>query len=661
MNQKTGITYERNQIEAQLEEAQKKAFQTLGFDQILEQLAEEAASRQAKEQLLQLKPLLSEGKLLAAMRDTTQARRLLEEEGLAPIPMMEHMGEILDTAEMGGLLMPEELEEFAGFLAAVKRLKSYLERGKEKQIGLAFYSENLTVHEELAAELARTIRNGRIDDYATKRLRDIRRDLQLLDEKIRQKAEAVLRANKSWVADSFVVQRNGRICIPVKKKYKGSIEGSVVDQSSTGATVFVEPRSVERLRTEYEMGKLEEDTEERCILYTLTAAIYEQREALLENMKVIIRLDTVFAKGKLSIRMDASEPEIVQERTILLREARHPLLEKASCVPLNFSLEKGKRGVVITGPNTGGKTVAIKTVGLLSLMACAGLHIPAKEARIAMNSQVLCDIGDGQNMQDNLSTFSAHMKNVLQILEAVHEESLVVLDELGSGTDPAEGMGIAVAILEELRKSGALFLVTTHYPEVKEYAELHEEIENARMAFDRESLRPLYRLEMGKSGESCALYIAKRLGIPNEMLRCAAKAAYGEKAELLTAELGLSEADGGIRKIPAPRLQKPVPVQKEAVHGMGFARGDSVAVQPEGKIGIVVKPADRHGNVLVQIQKEKQLINHKRLKLKVAADKLYPEDYDFSILFDTVEHRKVRHQMEKGHQEGMQIKIDSPV
>ena len=275
-----------------------------------------------------------------------------------------------------------------------------------------------------------------------------------------------------------------------------------------------------------------------------------------------------------------------------------------------------------------------------------------------MNSQVLCDIGDGQNISDNLSTFSAHITNVISILRRVNRESLVILDELGSGTDPAEGMGIAIAILEELRKSGCLFLVTTHYPEVKEYASAHAEIENARMAFDRESLVPLYRLEIGKAGESCALYIAKKLGIPNEMLKTAAQAAYGSISPQLSAELDLNAPAQHLAKESAPRIERRQTNTSILQRQPQFARGDSVTVFPDEKIGIVVKSADDKGNVLVQIQKEKMLVNQKRLKLKVAASELYPEDYDFSILFDTVENRKARHQMGKRHQPDLVIEME---
>ena len=317
-------------------------------------------------------------------------------------------------------------------------------------------------------------------------------------------------------------------------------------------------------------------------------------------------------------------------------------MDREECVPLQFEIGKGYRGIVITGPNTGGKTVAIKTVALNCMMAQCGLHTACREAEICMNSNFLCDIGDGQNMSENLSTFSAHIANVLDILKRVDRDSLVVMDELGSGTDPAEGMGIAVAILEELRKSGALFLVTTHYPEVKQYADQREEIVNARMTFDRDSLRPLYQLVIGEAGESCAFYIAEKLGMPKAMLQVAIRAAYGGKAAEDFAYQPDGPAAGPKEGMRISRVKKK---KSSQLLGEKWKRGDSVLVYPEKKIGIVCEPANEKGVLRVQLPGRKIWINHKRVKLHVAASELYPEDYDFSIVFDTAEHRKIRHDM----------------
>ena len=278
-----------------------------------------------------------------------------------------------------------------------------------------------------------------------------------------------------------------------------------------------------------------------------------------------------------------------------------------------------------------------------------------------MNSNYLCDIGDGQNLSENLSTFSAHITNVLDILRRVNLQSLVILDELGSGTDPLEGMGIAVAILEELRRSGALFLVTTHYPEIKVYAERAESIVNARMTFDKENLKPLYQMVIGEAGESCAFYIARRLGMPVSMLKRAAEAAYGEDAARM--QIGVAEDLGAeeikLRKEVTPRIRKEKAVNPKKQPRRAYQIGDSVMVYPDKKIGIVCKPENDKGVLQVQMPNKKIWINHKRIKLHVAAQELYPEDYDFSIIFDTVANRKLRHQMERKYVEGEQIEVES--
>ena len=369
------------------------------------------------------------------------------------------------------------------------------------------------------------------------------------------------------------------------------------------------------------------------------------------------KLDFIFSKGKLSLEMDGCEPSISEDRIINLVEARHPLMDRKVCVPLDFTIGTGTRGIVITGPNTGGKTVALKTVVLNCMMAQCGLHVPCKEASVCMNSNYLCDIGDGQNISENLSTFSAHITNVLDILKNVNKESLVVMDELGSGTDPLEGMGIAVSILEELKESGAFFIVTTHYPEVKVYAENTDCIVNARMAFDRENLVPLYKMEIGEAGESCAFYIASRIGMPFRMIERAAKEAYGEEYDITKAGITKyeckKEKSMNRKYNSSPRIIKKKKTKSKKK--IEFHRGDSVMVYPDKKIGIVCKEANEKGVLQVQMPGKKIWINHKRVKLHVAATELYPEDYDFSIIFDSVEVRKARHQMKRKYVEGSTI------
>ena len=615
----------------------------LEFDRIKEKLAELACTEKARQQIQELKPSLSELEVKASQRETTEARKMIEICGNPPVTALQGVDEWIEFASKGGCLTPQQLEQISMVLAAVRRLKDYLRRGKEHEIGLAYYEENLDGLDDIREELGSKIRNERVDDYASKTLKSLREAIDRAETKMHEKADAILRANKQYMADNFSTLRNGRICIPVKKEYKFKIQGSVIDKSSTGSTLFMEPLQVARLYDEVQELKIDEENEEIRILYTLSSMLSDKEEIIQSNSRTVEKLDFIFAKGKLSLEQEGIQPEINTDRHIRIKNGRHPLMDKAVNVPLNFEIGNGINGVIITGPNTGGKTVAIKTVALNCMMAQCGLHVPCEEAEICMNNAILCDIGDGQNLSENLSTFSAHITNVLDILKKAGRDSLVVMDELGSGTDPAEGMGIAIAILEELKKSNALFLATTHYPEVKEYARRTEGIINARMTFDKESLRPLYQLVIGEAGESCAFYIAGKLGMPGYMLSRAAKAAYGSDGEV---KIEGMEGNEELKKSSHPKIQKikKAVTQKEAKK---YQIGDSVMVYPEKKIGIICRMADEKGMLQVQMKKEKMWVSHKRIKLHVAAEQLYPEDYDFSIIFDSVEKRKAQHDMKR--------------
>lgn len=615
----------------------------LEFDRIKEKLAELACTEKARLQIQELKPSLSELEVKAFQRETTEARKMIEICGNPPVTALQGVDEWIEFASKGGCLTPRQLEQISMVLAAVRRLKDYLRRGKEHEIGLAYYEENLDGLDDIREELGSKIRNERVDDYASKTLKSLREAIDRAETKMHEKADAILKANKQYMADNFSTLRNGRICVPVKKEYKFKIQGSVIDKSSTGSTLFIEPLQVARLYDEVQELKIDEENEEICILYTLSSMLSDKEEIIRSNSRTVEKLDFIFAKGKLSLEQEGIQPEINTDRHIRIKNGRHPLMDKAVNIPLNFEIGNGINGVIITGPNTGGKTVAIKTVALNCMMAQCGLHVPCEEAEICMNNAILCDIGDGQNLSENLSTFSAHITNVLDILKKAGRDSLVVMDELGSGTDPAEGMGIAIAILEELKKSKALFLATTHYPEVKEYARRTEGIINARMTFDKESLRPLYQLVIGEAGESCAFYIAGKLGMPGYMLSRAAKAAYGSEGETKIEGMAGNE---GLKKSSHPKIQKikKAVTQKEAKK---YRIGDSVMVYPEKKIGIICRMADEKGMLQVQMKKEKRWVSHKRIKLHVAAEQLYPEDYDFSIIFDSVEKRKAQHDMKR--------------
>lgn len=618
------------------------------FDKIKERWMSLAVTDHAKEMIAKVSCYLEESELRKQLKDTTNSKILLEKLGAPPLQNVAEAKEILTIAEKGDCLTPYQLERVEKVLVAVMRLKDYLAKGKQYENPLAYYEENLDTAKALREEISRQIRNGIVDDYASKELRQLRADMLRCEEQMKQKAEQILRANKECMADNYCTARNGRICVPVKKEYKFKISGSVIDKSATGSTFFIEPVSVAKYYEELQRLQISEENEVYRILYTLTAMVAESIPLMNENIRLMEKLDFIFSKGKLSIDLDAVAPAINTERRIILKDARHPLMDRALNIPLQFEIGSQARGIIITGPNTGGKTVAIKTVMLSCIMAQCGLHVACKEADICMNSSYLCDIGDGQDITENLSTFSAHIKNVLEVLREVHRDSLVIMDEMGSGTDPTEGMGIAIAILEELRKSGCLFLVTTHYPEVKDYADKTEDIINARMTFDKETLKPTYQMVIGEAGESCAFYIADRLGMPNEMLKTAVRAAYGEAA---VKDYQFHKEENTLQKEAGHKLVKVKKTIPRTKLDIKYHLGDSVMVFPDKKIGIVCEPVNEKGVLRVQLQDKKIWINHKRVKLHVAAAQLYPADYDFSILFETVENRKIKHDMARKYTE----------
>jgi dsDNA-specific endonuclease/ATPase MutS2 len=628
-------------------------YKALEFDTILERLAEHALSEPAKSRCRALEPSLSEAEVRRWMDDTTQARRLIEQAGTPPLASMAELPKVLGLVDIEAMLLPEQLEHVLTFIVSCRRLKGYLRKAEATGYRIALYGGSIDELSALETEIRRCIVNGTVADKASSELDGLRRQLAAAAEQIKSKLDDLLRKNKDWFSESFVSVRNGRSTLPVKREHRNDVSGTVVEISNKGGTCFVEPSSVGKLQSKLDELRIEEDCEVRRILYALTALVGEHMREIRLNIEAMETLDFLFAKGKLSISMKASPVALSAGRRLSLLGARHPLLNQDSAVPLDFEVGGDVRGVVITGPNTGGKTVALKTVGLLSLMAQSGLHVTADGgSSLCLHNMIVCDIGDGQSITENLSTFSSHMKNVIAILRQISDESLVLLDELGSGTDPAEGMGIAVGVLDALCEKDCLFVATTHYPEIKEYAAKTPGLVNARMAFDKDSLAPLYRLELGKAGESCALYIAQRLGMPAGVLRRAHAAAYGCEAE------GGSLTDAPDEKAARPpkiiRLKEQPPEMKDSIP---FNIGDSVFVAPNKEIGIVCARANEMGEVIVQVKGEKRTVNHKRLKLHVPASELYPEDYDFSIIFDTVANRKARHLMGKRHEEGNVIII----
>lgn len=612
-------------------------YEALEFPAIIEALKNHAVSGEAIRALEELKPSMNETICRQRMAETTAAKKLLEGCGTPPLSTMEGLRDIIHQAEAGAMLSPGQLCTVARFGVECRRLAAYMKRGEAGGNAVALYGRNLTDLSSLAQEIDAGVTEEQVRSDASPALKDIRRKAEHVEKQIRDRLARILQSKKQYLAESFISLRGGRYVLPVKRQYQSQFGGTVIDVSSKGGTVFMEPSAVESLQGELNLLAMREDDEVRRILYTLSSRVADEAKPMERNMEVMALADALFARAKYSDAIGGREVEIGGRKRMCIVKGRHPLLDAQTCVPLDFDMGEDISGVIVTGPNTGGKTVMLKTVGLLSLMAQCGLHIPCGEGSyIAMRDGYWCDIGDSQSISQSLSTFSGHITNVIHILEGASRDSLVLLDELGSGTDPAEGMGIAIAVLEELKARGCLFVVTTHYPRVKTYAEQTRGVQSARMAFDRDKLMPLYRLEIGRSGESCALHIAGRLGMAKQLLDRAAHEVYGTPMV----------APPPPTKAPASKLER-IAAAPAIDPATLFVMGDSVQVTPGGEQGIVYRPADKSGYVVVQIKGVKCRVKYPRLKLLVAAAQLYPPDYDFSILFDTVENRKARHIMDR--------------
>lgn len=647
-----------------------KMYETLEFNKVMNILEDYAVSDKAKNKIKTLEPYLSEIEVSRHLSETTDAKLIIESFGSPPLSAMDDLEKSLVLLSKGVLLVPDQLGNIAQFITTCRRLKAYLKKAESLSASVAAYGNSIYDLSDVEGEINRAIRGNQVDDKASPALADIKRKIANAELQIKSKLDSLLRNNKNWYSETFVSLRSGHYTLPVKKEFKNQIKGTVIDISQSGGTYFMEPLSAMKFQEEVNLMFIEEENEIRRILYVLTALVERHLSFIYINIEAMESLDFIFAKAKLSISMKAEPLPIGAERKIEIKAGRHPLMKTDKIVPLDFHMGEDYKGVVITGPNTGGKTVALKTIGLLSLMAQSGLHVPADDGFFTMNNYILCDIGDGQSITENLSTFSAHITNIIQILRLADSQSLILLDELGSGTDPAEGMGLAVAIIEELVNKNCLFIATTHYPEIKDFAKNTPGLINARMAFDLNSLLPLYRLEMGEAGESCALYIARRLGFPQNMIDRAKIAAYGIESDKKS---GKSDIMSLVSNMPSPlidlevqesKIQTPDPNEspkKRITHqeikkpgddisgGMNFNIGDSVLIYPQKLVGIVYQKTNEKGNIGVQIKNKKILINHKRLKLLVSASELYPDNYDFSIVFESIENRKKRHDMGRKH------------
>ena len=503
----------------------EKSIRTLELPAVLEKLAAKAVSQAAKDRCLKLTPSTDAEEVLRLLDETDAAKERLGLHGSPSFSGVKDVSAALTRADHGGMLNTRELLDIAGVLTASRRVADYdaQRQGEETVLDRLFTSlhTNKYLEEQIRSAI---LDEETIADTASSELADIRRKMRLAASKGRQILQRII-SSPSYakvLQEALITQRDGRFVVPVKAECKGSMPGLVHDVSSSGATLFVEPMGVVQANNELKELEAREKKEIDRILRQLSAACAGSMENILWDYDILVHLDVIFARAQLSYQLNASRPEVRRRGGVTLRRARHPLLDQAKAVPITVELGEQFDTLVITGPNTGGKTVTLKTIGLLCLMAQCGLHIPADSgSAVRVFHRVLADVGDEQSIEQSLSTFSAHMSNIVQILREVDDKSLLLFDELGAGTDPVEGAALAIAIIESARSQGALIAATTHYAELKTFAMTTAGVENASCEFDVQTLRPTYRLLIGIPGKSNAFAISRRLGLDESVIQAA--------------------------------------------------------------------------------------------------------------------------------------------
>lgn len=545
----------------------ERVLRVLEYNKMKEQLQEHVASSLGKQKVLALTPSTDIEKIDQWQRETFEGTKVIRLKGQAPLGGIFDIRASVRRASIGGGLSASELLEVGSTIYGSRRIKKFIEDMVADEVELPLL-EDIVHRITPLMELERAIKeciddNGEVLDTASTTLRTLRHQIRSYESGIRSKLENMIRSssNQKKLSDAIITIRNDRFVIPVKQEYRGSFGGIVHDQSASGATLFIEPQSVVMMNNQLREAKVKEAKEIERILLELSHRTGEFSEELLNNVEELAELDFIFSKALYSSRLKGIQPKLNTEGYIQIEKARHPLIPSEDVVPIDIELGKSYASLIITGPNTGGKTVTLKTIGLLTLMAQSGLHVPTEEnAEMAVFENVFADIGDEQSIEQSLSTFSSHMVNIVDILSKVTYRSLVLFDELGAGTDPTEGAALAIAILDEVYSRGARVVATTHYSELKGYAYNREGAMNASVEFDVETLRPTYRLLIGVPGRSNAFAISRRLGLKEEIIDVAKAQLDNESNEFENMIASLEES----RKSSDAEWQETLKLREEA-------------------------------------------------------------------------------------------------
>ncbi len=642
--------------------------EALEFYKILEDIEGFAVADEAKTVIQKLHPTTDYERIQQLMEETTQARQILNSVTSIPLLGNSHMARLLDKVEKNNILQPEELESVYHMLITVDKMKRFMEEHRFLAPTISTYALSMYEHKEIREEINRCIYRHCVDDKASPQLGKIRKQMQIVEGRMRTKLESLTSSSKvrQYLQDNTVTVKNNRHVLQVKANYKNMIPGTVVEKSTTGATYFIEPTAVSKYQNEFQSLIVEEEQEIYQILAYLTGLIYENIMEIKITLETFVNYDVIFAKAKHSQSIQGIQVKLNTNNYIDIHQGRHPLLGKEA-VPLDFKIGDGYQGFVITGPNTGGKTVALKTVGLLTAMVQAGLHVPVESGScFAIFGQILVDIGDGQSIEQSLSTFSAHVQQIIRILKSANPYSLIILDELGSGTDPVEGEGLAISILETLYNKGATILATSHYGKVKTFATEYSGFINGKMDFDSVSLKPTYQLVMGEAGESNAFVIALRLGMDEAIIQRAHQETYGTdfekkvlcqpRKEIVTGFKGKKPKTLHEEKKQEDKLASRTLKEKKSIRT--YQRGDQVTIPTMHGKGIVFEGENHKKEVVVLIKDKKVTLHRRLLHLKIGAEELYPPDYDFDILFKSKAYRKADKLMGRKYVKNKRFKVE---
>ena len=619
----------------------KMTFEKLQYNELKGIVKSYCVSGLGKKMLDKLRPSSDIKVVKNRLNETTEARAILDAVDHVPFFGVSNIEHILQNLEKGMILDPSELVSVSDFLRGCRKIKKFMLDKAFFAPVIASYANSMSEFKNVEEEVDYSIKGNRVDSAASKELRRIRRSIESVEEKIKERLNKFLNSstNKKYIQETFISKKGDRYTIPIKASYKNQVPGTIIEVSSKGSTVFIEPDTVTKLNGELASLQAEEAIEEYQILAALSGMILENMYEIKINLELISQYDMVFAKAKFSKHIGGVEPRLNDYGYIKLVHCKHPLLS-GEVVPLDFEIGENYRSLIVTGPNAGGKTIVLKTIGLLTLATMSGFHINAdKQTEISVFENIFVDIGDNQSIENALSTFSSHMKNLSEIMMGSNNHTLLLFDEIGSGTEPNEGAALAISILEEFYHMGCITVATTHYGEIKRFSEMHHDFMNAAMQFNSETLEPKYKLMIGKSGESNALWISKKMNIRESVLQRAKD--YMENKDYRLESLVESKK----RK---PKIDKETTKEKYE-----YKKGDRVNLLDHDEFGIVYEGIDNFYNVVVFYKGEFMKVNVKRLSLELQAQELYPEGYDLETLFIDYNTRKMQHDIERGSKKAL--------